>query len=188
LAKKIRVLSLPDIPFDENINPLLDWNANLFTVQHTQYVILTNTSSLYSLIMYGKGILDERKFIRKLFTDMNVFMLMSKNESLFNDVIGPERRKILFSMISNKRVMESMNDLVHLAKFHLGEDRQTLFGTSVLLNETPMSYLNDSSPKEEFQKLYLTKKEPMKHLQKKNNNVIHINDLRAMKKKFDIKS
>ena len=79
--------------------------------------------------------------------------------------------------------MGSMNDLVRLAKFHLGEERQTLFGASVLLNETPMSYLNYSSPKEEFQKLYLTEKKSAKRLQKKSNNVIHINDIRTMKMK-----
>lgn len=68
LAKKIGIVPLPAIPYDENRNPILDWNANLFTVQRAQYIILTNTASLYSLIMYGKGILYERKFIQKLLT------------------------------------------------------------------------------------------------------------------------
>ncbi len=78
--------------------------------------------------------------------------------------------------------MGSMNDLVRLAKFHLGEEHQTVFGASVNINETPMSYLKYICPKDEFQRLYLPAKKQPRNIPK-NNNVIHINDIRAMKTK-----
>jgi len=56
LAKKIGIAPLPAISYDENRDPLMDWNADLFTVQRTQYIILTNTASLYSMVMHGRGI------------------------------------------------------------------------------------------------------------------------------------
>jgi hypothetical protein len=185
LAKKLKISRLPEIPFNEKTNPLLDWNANLFTVGHNQYIIVTNTSSLYSIIMYGKGMTKEKYFIEELLKYMNVFMSMNKHEQLFKDIIEPESQRICFSTITNRRVMGSMNDLVRMAKFHLGEDYETPFRTSFLLNETPMSYLNYNYPREEFQKLCLSEKKFSKHPRKNNNNIIHINDIRAMRKKLN---
>lgn len=46
LAKKLKVGALPSLPPDQN--PYADWSANLFTADRTQYIILTNTQSLYS--------------------------------------------------------------------------------------------------------------------------------------------
>lgn len=35
LAKKIGIASLPFIPNNDNMNHILDWNVNLFTLQFT---------------------------------------------------------------------------------------------------------------------------------------------------------
>ena len=61
LAKKLKLGTLPSLPSDEN--PYADWSAHLFTADRTQYIILTNTQSLYSVVMYGKGIADDSRFI-----------------------------------------------------------------------------------------------------------------------------
>ena len=46
LNKKIDAGPLPTVPLDES--PWGDWSARLFTADRTQYIMLTNTTSLYS--------------------------------------------------------------------------------------------------------------------------------------------
>lgn len=62
LATKIKEGKLPEISLDEN--PYADWSCHLFTVDCTQYIILSNTKSLYSCVMYGKGNIRRQPFHR----------------------------------------------------------------------------------------------------------------------------
>ena len=50
LNTKIKAGPLKVLPPDDN--PYADWSATLFVADRTQYVLLTNTSSLYSVVMY----------------------------------------------------------------------------------------------------------------------------------------
>ena len=56
LKTKFKVGNLPTLPLHEN--PYADWSAHLFLADRTQYVILSNTKSLYSIVMYGKALTD----------------------------------------------------------------------------------------------------------------------------------
>ena len=61
LAKKIKVGKLTEKPLDEI--QYADWSANVFNVGRTQYIILCNTKSMYSCVMYAKGINNDNTFI-----------------------------------------------------------------------------------------------------------------------------
>ena len=65
---------MPVLPYDKNKDSLLDWNAHLFTVQRTQYVLATNTESLYSLAIPGRGITTDRQFIQSIMAGLQPFM------------------------------------------------------------------------------------------------------------------
>ena len=52
LATKLKVAP-SEMPLDAN--PFADWSAHLFTAERMQFVILTNTESLYSTVMSGRG-------------------------------------------------------------------------------------------------------------------------------------
>ncbi len=155
LAKKIGIAPLTTVSYDENRDLLLDWNANLFTVQRTQYIILTNTASLYSMVMHGRGITNDRQFIREVLSVMKEFMTIDGNKAIFEKFIEPEVKNIFFSKIVDRRVSGSMNDLIFQAKMHLIEGHKSTLDVSFFLNESPMSYLCYSRPKIEFQKLSL---------------------------------
>ena len=183
LSKKVGFTSLPALPSDKNLNPLMDWNANLFTVQRTQYIILTNTASLYSMVMHGRGITSDRLFIRDTLSYMKEFMTIDGNKSIFEKFIEPEGENIFFSKIIDRRVAGSMNDLIFQAKFHLIEGHKSPLDVSFLLNESPMSYLSYSRPKIEFQKLHFEDGVSSGNGQKENN-VIHINFVRPPTTKY----
>ena len=184
LSKKIGMASLQALPADQAKNPLMDWNANLFTVQRsTQHIILTNTASLYSMIMYGRGITNDRQFIREVLSYMKEFMTIDGNKVIYEKFIEPENKRIFFSKIVDRRVSGSMNDLIFQAKMHLIEGHKSPLDVSFLLNESPMSYLSYSHPKIEFQKLHFRDAVSLGSGQKENN-VIYINVVRPPTTKY----
>lgn len=54
LNRKIKAGALRALSLHEN--PLADWSVHLFVSDRTQYILLSNTKSLDSTVMYGKGI------------------------------------------------------------------------------------------------------------------------------------
>jgi hypothetical protein len=60
LNTKIRAGTLAALPLDEN--PFADWSGGLFVVGGSPYILLTNTKSLYSTVLPGRGITDEKTF------------------------------------------------------------------------------------------------------------------------------
>lgn len=44
LARKIKEMVLP--PVASGPNPFADWTARLFTADHTQYILVSNTATL----------------------------------------------------------------------------------------------------------------------------------------------
>jgi hypothetical protein len=46
LNTKIKTGTLATVPLDEN--PFADWSAALFVAGHTQYILVSNTKSLFS--------------------------------------------------------------------------------------------------------------------------------------------
>jgi|SRR5450759_4827166 len=184
LAKKIGIVPLPAIPYDDNRNPILDWNAHLFTVQRTQYIILTNTVSLYSTVMYGRGITNDKKFIREALFCMQEFMILDGNKVMYDNFIEPESQITYFSKIIDRQVSGSMNDLIFQAKVYLSEGQKPPFDVSFMINKSPMSYLNYSNPKVEFRKLFFTEDGDLPETRQRENNVININDYRPRKTKF----
>ena len=62
LAMKIKLAPAADFPPHDD--PLLDWTANLFIVSRRQCIILTNSESLYSVVIRGKGVPNEKVFVK----------------------------------------------------------------------------------------------------------------------------
>jgi hypothetical protein len=152
-------------------------------MQHTQFIILTNTASLYSLLLHERGITNDRQFVREALRSMEEFMTLDANEIMYDNFIEPESKIMYFSKIIDRRILGSMNDLIFQAMVYLSEGKKSPFDVSFLLNESPMSYLNYSNPKTEFRKLYFTEDGNSPGNKQIKNNVININDIRAIKTK-----
>jgi len=148
LGKKIGFEPYQSIPLDSN--PFIDWSAHLFTAERVQYIMVTNTLSLYSIVMYGKGITNESKFINGVLSYMKFYMCGDGNESIFERYISSNTAQVFFSKNLNRAVTGSMNDLIFHAKIHLIERNESPYNVSVRLNEIPMSYLRYDNPRNSF--------------------------------------
>jgi uncharacterized protein DUF6933 len=151
LGKKIHLAPASCLP--ANANPLADWSAHLFTAERVQYLMLTNTAALYSMVMYGKGITDDCRLLDSITSHMGQFMREDGQGLLFTRLIAPSTAHVSFSKALNRAVTGSINELVWQAKVHLSAQQRSPYDTSMLLNEVPMSYLGYDTPKQAFLKL-----------------------------------
>ena len=120
LAKKIKVGRLVEKPLDEN--QYADWSANVFNVGRTQYIILCNTKSLYSCVMYGTGITNDNTFIQRSLSLIREFMEDDGKERVYEQHIIPATGSVTFAKSLNRSVIGSMNELVMAADAVLSDD------------------------------------------------------------------
>jgi hypothetical protein len=139
LNTKIKVGTLPSLPPHEN--PLADWSAHLFLADRTRYILLSNTKSLYSTAMYGKGITNESDFITLALSTIREFMEQDGQGAAYKRFIAPASATVRFATALNQSVTGSMNDMTRHAAYWLAAGDVSLFEVSSQLREIPMSAL-----------------------------------------------
>jgi len=150
LNKKLKAGDLDTEPLDDNL--YADWSAHLFTADRIQYIIMSNTKSLYSCVMYGRGISNDSRFIERALSGIREFMEDDGQAFAYHRFIAPASGTVQFAKAWNRSVTGSMNDLVFGAKLHLADDMSP-HEVGFRLNETPLSALDYRNPREAFKGL-----------------------------------
>mgnify|MGYP005835403161 CR=1 FL=1 len=114
LAAKLKAGSLPSLPLDEN--PYADWSAHLFTADRIQYIIVSNTKSLYSVVLYGRGITDSSQFIERSLSVLREFMEDDGQAFVYQRLVAPASSSVQFAKALDRSVTGSINELVMFAK------------------------------------------------------------------------
>jgi hypothetical protein len=151
LANKIKESDLPLLPADPN--PFADWAARLFTADRAQYILITNSASLYSVVIYGRGVTDDNALLHGMTDMMREVMEKDGFRLIYEKQVAPQAARVSFSKALSRSVTGSMNDLVFQAKWHLIRDELSPYDVSFRLNETPMSYLKYRHPRDAFQSM-----------------------------------
>ncbi|MAX37679.1 MAG: hypothetical protein CME33_14065 [Gimesia sp.] len=60
LNQKIKTGTLEALPLHQN--PFADWSCHIFPANRRQYILLSNTKSLYSCVMPAKGVTNQKQF------------------------------------------------------------------------------------------------------------------------------
>lgn len=153
LCTKIDVGSLKTVPLDDN--PFADWSAHLFVADRTQYIIVSNTKSLYSTVLFGKGITDDSHFIQRALGSIREFLEADGQAFVYHRFIVPASGTVRFAKALNRSVTGSMNDLLNHAKVRLAEGELSPFDVGFELNEIPFSSLKYANPKEAFKAMHV---------------------------------
>jgi hypothetical protein len=156
LNAKIKAGTLRTLPPDEN--PFADWSAHLFIADRTQYILLSNTKSLYSTAMYGKGVTNDSNFIERALSNIREFMQDDGLEFIYQRFIAPASASVRFAKALNRSVTGSINELIQQAAAWLAEGDQSPFDVGFRLNDIPMSALASGGsaygkPREAFRAL-----------------------------------
>lgn len=139
LNAKIKTGTLATVPLDDN--PFADWSAGLFLVGRTQYILVTNTKSLYSTVLPGKGITDESTFIERALSSLREFMAADGQEGGYERLVAPVSGSVQFAKALNRSVTGSMNDMTKHAAYYLAAGDLSPFEVGSRLNDIPMSAL-----------------------------------------------
>jgi len=156
LNAKIKAGALRALPLHEN--PLADWSAHLFVAGRAQYLLLSNTRSLYSTVMYGKGVTTDSHFLARALGGIREFMEADGQAFAYRRFIVPATASVRFAKALDRSVTGSMNDLIKHATYWLAEGDQSPFDVGFRLNDIPMSALASGGsaygkPREAFRAL-----------------------------------
>lgn len=157
LATKLHESGLPSLPLDEN--PYADWSAHLFTANRTQYIIVANTKSFYSVVMYGKGITESSEFISRALSALREFTEADGQQFVYQRLIAPASGSVRFAKALDRTTTGSINELVKVAKFYLEEGESSPFDIGFKLNDNLLSAIAPSKvdvygkPREVFKAL-----------------------------------
>lgn len=151
LSTKVKADTLSDAPL--HTNPYADWSARLFTADRAQYVLLTNTPSLYSVLLLGRGITDETAFFSRAIEAISVYMQEDGLSLIFSNFIAPATKTASCHKPLNRSVTGSMNELVAEAKYFLEPGDRSLFEVNKLLNDRPHKSLKYAFAREAFKHL-----------------------------------
>jgi hypothetical protein len=157
LNTKIKAGALSAAPLHES--PFADWSANLFVADRTQYIMLTNTASLYSTVMYARGITNDSRFIDRALSSIREFMEGDGQAFAYRRLIVPASGSVRFAKALNRSVTGSMNDLIVHATVWLTEGDLSPHDAGFKLNDIPFSALARSGsdtyrkPREEMKSL-----------------------------------
>jgi hypothetical protein len=136
LCKRVKAHELDSLPLDEN--PLADWSAHLFSADRVQYILICNTKSLYSTVMYAKGVTDDGIFIKRALESIREFMRDDGQEPIYQNLISPTGASVRFAKALDRSVIGSMNDLVYHATMILIEREMSPHDVGFNLNKMPM--------------------------------------------------
>jgi len=145
LAKKIKVVPATAMPLHDN--PFLDWTAHLFMVSRWQCIMLTNSRSLYSIVMPGAGITSKESFFQFSLKWLHQYMVTDNTAHLFDAHITPDIDTVTFCKAGDRRVLGSVNDLIYHARLGLLESGYPPTMVMSRLNDMPMSMLKMCRPR-----------------------------------------
>ncbi len=140
-------------------NPFADWTARLFTVSRAQYIMLTNSRSLYTVVIHGAGVTDLSRFVTRAFGQLRDAMEEDAMGFLYHRLVSPALSSIVFAKSLSRSVTGSMNDLVNSAKCILLNPDLSPWDASHQLNRTPMGSLGYAFPVEAFRDMRIQEKE-----------------------------
>jgi hypothetical protein len=142
LCTKIKAGQLHSFPLDEN--PFGDWSAHVFVADRKQYVIVSNTKSLYTVVMPGRGITNDRQFIEHALRSMREFLKADDQESVYDRLIAPASATVRFGKALDRSVTGSMNDMIRFATNWLIEDNLSPDNIGFKVNDLLLSAIAPS--------------------------------------------
>jgi hypothetical protein len=157
LSTRLKAGTLKPLPMDDA--PIADWTSHLFFFERTPYILVSNTKTLYSTVLFAKGITDDSVFIVRVMNHLREFMEADGVAFAYGRFISPRTGLIRFASTFSRSVTGSMNELVNYAKVFLADEETSPFDLGFRLNDTLLSvavsghHRDYGKPRDAFQAL-----------------------------------
>ena len=134
-------------------NPLLDWSVRAFAAGMKAYVLLSNTRSLYSVVLDGVAGETRNQLAERVGGAVGVILDGAGRLASVGSELAPE--SVRFAKALDRSVTGSMNELVAYAEMLLADGHLSVPEVGVRLNDLLLSALTRagekySTPREAF--------------------------------------
>ncbi|MDW7762080.1 MAG: hypothetical protein SCM96_15745 [Acidobacteriota bacterium] len=102
LAKKIGAVSTESLPMSEN--PFLDWSGHVFRANRVEYIIVTNTTSLFSLLCIGRGVTTPEKYTETLVKEFGRYLARRDDIAVYWKSPAAYGKNVVYSKALNRSV------------------------------------------------------------------------------------
>jgi len=137
LQAKIKVHDLETIALEEDVWG--DWSARLFVVARHQFLLLSHTATLYSVVVPARGATNGEMFAALAGYSIAMFMGIDRLSPVFRKHIEPQLTTTRFAKAYSRSITGSMNDLEYAARVYLESGELLIPEVSQRLNDTPMT-------------------------------------------------
>lgn len=149
-AGKIHVtLEQEDTGTDEG----LTWYANVFTFDRRQYLLFSESTTLVSILLPGRGITTPEACFETFHREILLYFDYRGWGLVTRRFIQSDGKKVSFRKTTNRRVLGSMIDLKWQAQWTMEQRSSSMIEVNDEMNRNPMSYLKMDSPEERIKKL-----------------------------------
>ena len=148
LSEKLKEPALPASPLCAN--PFLDWHAHLFIHRRAQYIMVSNSASLFSVFMHGAGVTDFTTFYKRMNDTLKDVLHGIGADRIFQEIIAPNSRKVRLAKSQDRRVIGAMNDNIQFAKAVLDDEQISPYDLSFRINKNIHLFLKEGYPVEAF--------------------------------------
>ena len=156
LREKLNLAEVTTVPVAAGAH--LRWYAHLFRAERVQYILTTNAASLYSVVMYGRGITDSDLFLRNWLVALREQLEGADMQMIYTRCIAPHTGSITFAKTEDRSVLGSMNDMVFHSQRRLERGVvPSVWELGEWLNNMPYGALGYGFPRKVFAQLPLEK-------------------------------
>lgn len=127
--------------------PLLDWSVRAFEAGRKEYVLLSNTRSLYSAILDGVANENAAPFAERVMGVIRAMLEGAGHGTLVGHREEPAIGRVRFAKALNRSVTGSMNELVAYATMLLAGGGLSVQEIGVRLNDLLLSALAGGADK-----------------------------------------
>jgi Domain of unknown function (DUF6933) len=116
------------------------WYANLTRINSKQFIFATETSTLVTVVMPGRGITSPITFAENLMSSISATFFRKHWDRLLGTIIAFDSpTNVEFKAAVDRRIIGSQNDLIHVAQWQLESDTTDIDAVIDQINQTPMS-------------------------------------------------
>jgi hypothetical protein len=140
------------VALERNVAPATnlsaDWCCQRFTFSRSRFLLITNASTFYSVVVRAHGMGNLSDFTTGVVAGLRGYLVDAGHERIFTRLIGPESGEVRFVPIGDRHALGVMNEFIFMAKEYL-EDLSPV-ETSDRLNACPVSTLMGKFPSDVF--------------------------------------
>jgi len=148
LSRRIGVRPIESLPM--SANPFADWSSHVFPAGRSEYILSTNTSTLYSVVFSARSIKGEAAFRSNMLAQLRATMMEDGFEFHYKRLIDVESDAPSYSKALSRGVIGSMHDMAELACYSLEVQGKSPEQVTRMINETPFSVIGGSGPRDVF--------------------------------------